>query len=37
MDVLGIRMFSAMWNFRAGLHNFQEVYKEWKKANGYSD
>lgn len=27
MDVLGMRMFTAMWNFRAALENFQKALK----------
>ena len=35
MDVLGIRMFTAMWNFRAGLENFIVALDKWKSTNNY--
>lgn len=30
MDTLGVRMFTAMWNFRAGLENFISQLDKWK-------
>lgn len=35
MDTLGVRMFTAMWNFRAGLENFISQLDKWKSENGY--
>ena len=35
MDTLGVRMFTAMWNFRAGLENFISQLNRWKSENGY--
>ena len=35
MDTLGVRMFTAMWNFRAGLENFISQLDKWKQENGY--
>lgn len=37
MDTLGIRMFTAMWNFRAGLENFLIQLDKWKKENNYNE
>jgi hypothetical protein len=37
MNIMGIRMFTAMWNFRAGLQNFLEALKTWKTKNGYNE
>lgn len=37
MDTLGVRMFTAMWNFRAGLENFITELNRWKSENNYSD
>jgi hypothetical protein len=36
MDTLGVRMFTAMWNFRAGLENFISQLDKWKQENGYT-
>ena len=36
MDTLGVRMFTAMWNFRAGLENFISQLDRWKQENGYT-
>jgi len=36
MDVLGIKMFTAIWNFRAALHNFNHVYQDWITEKGYT-
>lgn len=36
MDTLGVRMFTAMWNFRASLENFISQLNRWKSENGYS-
>lgn len=35
MDTLGVRMFTAMWNFRASLENFISQLDKWKQENGY--
>lgn len=35
MDTLGVRMFIAMWNFRASLENFISQLDKWKQENGY--
>ena len=35
MDTLGVRMFTAMWNFRAGLENFIAQLEKWKLENDY--
>lgn len=35
MDTLGVRMFTAMWNFRAGLENFISQLDKWKSENKY--
>ena len=35
MDTLGVRMFTAMWNFRAGLENFISQLNKWKQENKY--
>jgi len=37
MDVVGLRMFHALWNTRADLQNFIATYKTWRKKLGYSD
>lgn len=37
MDVLGIRMFAAMWNFRAGLKAFNDAYDTWVRNSGYDE
>ncbi len=37
MDTLGIRMFTAMWNFRAGLENFLIQLDNWKSENNYNE
>jgi hypothetical protein len=36
MDTLGVRMFTAMWNFRAGLENFISQLDRWKQENRYT-
>lgn len=36
MDTLGVRMFTAMWNFRAGLENFISQLEKWKDENDYN-
>lgn len=33
----GIRMFTALWNWRAGLIKFNEEVENWKVSQGYSD
>jgi hypothetical protein len=33
----GIRMFTSMWNWRAGLMQFNEALAEWKQQHSYSD
>lgn len=37
MDVLGVKMFTAIWNFRAALQRFQDVLKQYKKINSNED
>ena len=37
MDALGVKMFAAMWNWRAALSNFNDKFIEWRKKYGYSD
>lgn len=36
MDVVGLRMFHALWNTRADLQNFKAVFEAWKNKIGYS-
>lgn len=36
MDVLGVRMFAAMWNFRAAIINYKKALEQWKKDNNLS-
>jgi hypothetical protein len=36
MDVTGLRMFHALWNTRADLQNFKNIFDTWKKKMGYS-
>lgn len=36
MDVTGLRMFHALWNTRADLQNFKNIFDAWKKKMGYS-
>ena len=36
MDVLGVRMYTAMWNWRASLYNFNEALNKWKADKNYS-
>ena len=33
----GIRMFTSLWNWRAGLIKFNEELAKWQKAHSYSD
>lgn len=33
----GIRMFTSMWNWRAGLMQFNEALSKWKQQHSYSD
>ena len=33
----GIQMFTALWNWRAGLNQFSEALQKWKAANSFTD
>ena len=33
----GIRMFTSLWNWRAGLIKFNQALYNWQKSHGYSD
>ena len=37
MDALGVKMFAAMWNWRAALSNFNDKFTKWRKNYKYSD
>lgn len=37
MDVLGVRMFTALWNFRASLQRFQDALTSWRNKHGYTE
>ena len=36
-NYVGIRMFTSMWNWRAGLINFTEAYDAWQQKYQYTD
>lgn len=37
MDVLGVKMFASLWNFRAALKQFNDILSTWSKEKGYND
>lgn len=36
-NIMGIKQFTAMWNFRAALFKFKKAYEQWKTDNSLSD